>query len=214
MQAAFQKHVDNSVSKTINLPHAAALKDVEKAYLLAYELGTKGITIYRDGCREEQVLTKADAPDKAPARGAARHADLGHRQDQDRLRQPLRHDHLLQPEAVRGLRQRSARAATRPWPTPRPSAGSSRLALRSGRRPQGGRQPAQGHRRVRARSSPRAGSSRPSRTRSPRSWSATSGRSRTAVHATCTSSVCQQCGATLPDEKCPTCPNCGWNKCS
>jgi len=65
-QVAFQKYTDNAVSKTINLPADCKKSDTSEAYLMAWKLGVKGITVFRTGCREQQVLNPGILPAKVP----------------------------------------------------------------------------------------------------------------------------------------------------
>lgn len=66
MQATIQKHIDHSISSTVNLPESATVEDVERIYFLAWKLGCKGITVYREGSREGVLITEAKAQQQTP----------------------------------------------------------------------------------------------------------------------------------------------------
>jgi len=211
MQAAFQKHVDNSVSKTINFPNKATAKDVEKAYLLAYELDTKGITIYRDGSRAEQVLYKASPEAKL------------HPKDRpitlpsvtDKIKTGFGNLYVT----ISFYNQKPFEVFTSigksGYTTMADAEALGRLislALRSGVDVKEVISQLKG-----------IGGSEPIFTEGglvqsipdaiakilERHLGAVQGNSKD-IYQT----ICRICGATLPDEKCPVCPNCGFNRCS
>jgi ribonucleoside-diphosphate reductase alpha chain len=211
MQAAFQKHVDNSVSKTINFPNKADVKDVEKAYLLAYNLDTKGITIYRDGSRAEQVLYKA-SPD---AKLHPKDRPITLPSVTDKIKTGFGNLYVT----ISFYNQKPFEVFTSigksGYTTMADAEALGRLislALRSDVDVKEVISQLKG-----------IGGSEPIFTEGglvqsipdaiakilERHLGAVQGNSKD-IYQT----ICKICGATLPDEKCPVCPNCGWNRCS
>lgn len=66
MQSAWQKYIDASISSTINLPNSATVEDIENIYMLAWEQGLKGVTVYRDGCAREGILSTEEKKEETP----------------------------------------------------------------------------------------------------------------------------------------------------
>ena len=210
-QAAFQKHVDNSVSKTINFPNTATVEDVEKAYLLAYELKTKGITIYRDGCRAEQVLYKSIPPEKLHPK--ERPSSLP--SVTDKINTGFGTLYVTISFFNQKPFEVFASIGKSGYSTMADVEALGRLislALRSGVDPKEIITQLKG-----------IGGSEPIFTEGGLVQSLPDAIAKVLVrHIGETKNnskdlfdiVCKICGASLPDEKCPTCPNCGWNRCS
>lgn len=212
MQAAFQKYVDNSVSKTINLPNKATVEDVEKAFLLAYEMGTKGITIYRDGSKAEQVLYAAA---KAKPKLIPRERPVTLPSITDKIKTGLGNLYVTITFLDGKPFEVFASIGKSGYSTMADAEAIGRLislALRSGVDPKevilqlkgiGGSEPVFSEGGL-VQSIPDAIAKVLER-----HLGEVKDNGRDLLK-----DICPVCGATLPDDKCPICPNCGWNKCS
>jgi ribonucleoside-diphosphate reductase alpha chain len=211
MQAAFQKHVDNSVSKTINFPNLATVEDVAKAYMLSYELNTKGITIYRDGSRAEQVLYK-ESPEGRPY---PKDRPVTLPSVTDKIKTGFGNLYVT----ISFYNQKPFEVFTSigksGYTTMADAEALGRLisvALRSGVDVKEVIRQLKG-----------IGGAEPVFTEGalvqsiPDAIAKILERHLGEVQSGAKDfyqTTCRVCGATLPDEKCPVCPNCGWNRCS
>lgn len=211
MQAAFQKYVDNAVSKTINFPHQATTKDVEKAYLLAHQLNTKGITIYRDGCRAEQVLYKSSSLKKLHPKERPKSLPSV----TDKIKTGFGNLYVTLSYLDRKPFEVFTSIGKSGYSTMADAEALGRLislALRSGVDPKEVINQLKG-----------IGGSEPIFTDGGLVQSLPDAIAKVLERHLGEEKIrakdffnviCKVCGATLPDEKCPTCPNCGWNRCS
>ena len=67
MQAAWQQHIDASISSTVNVPNSFTVEETESLYMYAYDCGLKGVTIYRDGCKRTGILSSDEKPKSVTA---------------------------------------------------------------------------------------------------------------------------------------------------
>jgi ribonucleoside-diphosphate reductase alpha chain len=210
MQEIFQQYVDSAVSKTINFPNEASREDIAEAYLKAFDMKIKGITVYRDGCRSMQVLNKEKEgkaqplgrPDALPSTTHKISTGLG------RLYITISHFNgtpfevfcsigksgystMADAEAIGRLASLSLRS------------GISAVKVVNQLKGIGGSEPTF-HNGALIQSIPDA-----------IAHALESHIGEVSINKQDLNTIsCPMCGASLPDEKCPTCPNCAWTRCS
>jgi ribonucleoside-diphosphate reductase alpha chain len=210
MQEVFQEYVDSAVSKTINFPNAADREDIAGAYLKAFDMNIKGITVYRDGCRAVQVLNEEKEgkprplgrPDALPSTTHKISTGLG------RLYITISHFNGIPFEVFCSIGKSG-------YSTMADAEAIGRLAslsLRSGisavqvvnqLKGIGGSEPTF-HNGALIQSIPDA-----------IAHALESHIGEVSINKQDLNTIsCPMCGASLPDEKCPTCPNCAWTRCS
>lgn len=210
MQEIFQKSVDSAVSKTINFANSASREDIFDAYLMAFDMEVKGITVYRDGCRAVQVLNNMEKgsnpeplgrPDSLPSMTHKVSTGLG------RLYITISHFNHKPFEVFCSIGKSGYSTMADAEAIGRLTS----LALRSGIAAEevvsqlkgiGGSEPTF-HNGALIQSIPDAIA---------QALEKHIGEVIT-NNQDMNSITCPMCGATLPDEKCPTCPNCAWTKC-
>ncbi len=210
MQEVFQEHVDSAVSKTINFPNEATVEDIANAYMMAFDMNIKGITVYRDGCRAVQVLNKAEnepmrplkRPEKLPSTTHKISTGLG------RLYITITYFNGKPFEVFCSIGKSGYSTMADAEAIGRLTS----LALRSGISPDEIVSQLKG-----------IGGSEPTFHNGSLIQSIPDAIAQVLERYTGEVSVnqqdlntitCPQCGASLPDEKCPVCPACAWTKCT